>query len=210
MYLYVKTHNKTGLKYLGKTNAKDPHAYHGSGTYWTRHLQKHGYDYSTEILLETEDNEEIRKHGLYYSELWNVVDSEEWANLMNESDDGGDTSHTDSFVQYIESRDFSGDNNGFFGKTHSNETKRKLAEYASKQWKNKPKSETHKENIAKSLIGKPLSEERKRKISESNKGRTPYNKGVPAEKFFCIHCNKIVAGASNYKRWHSDNCKEKK
>ena len=28
----VKTHNKTGLKYLGKTISTDPHLYQGSGT----------------------------------------------------------------------------------------------------------------------------------------------------------------------------------
>ena len=37
IYLYKKTHNKTGLKYLGKTISKDPYTYSGSGVYWTRH-----------------------------------------------------------------------------------------------------------------------------------------------------------------------------
>jgi len=54
LFLYKKTHNKTGLKYLGKTQ-QDPYKYKGSGTYWTRHLAIHGNDVSTEILLETED-----------------------------------------------------------------------------------------------------------------------------------------------------------
>ena len=41
-YLYIKTHSKTGLKYLGYTQKKDPFSYTGSGTYWKRHLKKHG------------------------------------------------------------------------------------------------------------------------------------------------------------------------
>ena len=53
IYLYVKTHRKTGLKYLGKTTKKDPHAYHGSGADWKIHLKEHGYDYDTEIIRET-------------------------------------------------------------------------------------------------------------------------------------------------------------
>jgi transposase len=53
IYLYVKTHNKTGLKYLGKTTKLDPHKYSGSGKRWLRHLKKHGFDYTTEILLVT-------------------------------------------------------------------------------------------------------------------------------------------------------------
>ena len=41
IYLYVKTHNKTGLKYLGKTE-QDPFVYLGSGKRWLNHLNKHG------------------------------------------------------------------------------------------------------------------------------------------------------------------------
>jgi hypothetical protein len=88
IYLYVKTHNQTGLKYLGKTTATDPHAYPGSGLYWTDHLRTHGSNYLTEILLETEDSEEIRTVGRYYSALWNVVESDEWANLQPEEGQG--------------------------------------------------------------------------------------------------------------------------
>jgi hypothetical protein len=40
IYLYVKTHNNTGMKYLGKTTKPDPHKYPGSGKRWTRHLKK--------------------------------------------------------------------------------------------------------------------------------------------------------------------------
>ena len=88
IYLYVKTHNKTGLKYLGKTTAKDPHKYPGSGIYWTRHLKQHGYDYTTDILLETTSNDQIREVGLYYSNLWNIVTSKEWANIVPEAGKG--------------------------------------------------------------------------------------------------------------------------
>ena len=88
IYLYVKTHNQTGLKYLGKTTATDPHAYPGSGLIWEGHLKRHGSDYSTEILLETEDPEEIQTAGQYYSTLWNVVESDDWANLQPEEGQG--------------------------------------------------------------------------------------------------------------------------
>jgi hypothetical protein len=64
IYLYVKTHRKTGLKYLGKTNSRYPHKYSGSGIYWTNHLKEHGYDVKTEILHECQTNEEL--HELDY------------------------------------------------------------------------------------------------------------------------------------------------
>jgi hypothetical protein len=89
IYLYVKTHNKTGLKYLGKTINEDPYKYTGSGKYWLRHLKKYGTDYTTQILLVTEDKDELKQTGLFFSKIWNIVKSKEWANLMPESGNGG-------------------------------------------------------------------------------------------------------------------------
>ena len=40
-------------------------------------------------ILETNNKEEIKEKGLYYSKLWNIVESEEWANLNPERGDGG-------------------------------------------------------------------------------------------------------------------------
>ena len=88
IYLYKKTHKVNGLKYLGKT-VKDPFKYAGSGIRWKHHLKEHGYDVETEILLETPDHNEIKKWGIYYSNLWNIVESTEWANLKPEEGDGG-------------------------------------------------------------------------------------------------------------------------
>lgn len=86
--LYIKTHNKTGLKYLGYTT-QNPHKYPGSGKRWKPHIKKHGKDISTEILLITEDKEELKQTGLFFSKLWNVVESDEWANFKPEEGSGG-------------------------------------------------------------------------------------------------------------------------
>lgn len=87
-HLYVKTHRKTGLKYLGYTSNKNPHAYLGSGKYWKLHLRKHGNDVETLVLHECSNKDEIITLGKHYSELWNVVESNEWANLKPEEGDG--------------------------------------------------------------------------------------------------------------------------
>ena len=87
-YLYVKTHNKTGLKYLGKT-IQNPYKYKGSGIYWRRHLSQHGNDVTTKILKECQTNDEIKYWGQYYSDLWNVVNDNTWANLKPETGEGG-------------------------------------------------------------------------------------------------------------------------
>lgn len=89
IYLYKKTHQITGLQYLGKTIANDPYVYPGSGVYWTKHLEMHGNNVKTEILRECLTEEELKKWGLYYSKLWNVVKSDQWANLIEEAGPGG-------------------------------------------------------------------------------------------------------------------------
>lgn len=99
-YLYVKTHNITGLKYLGKTK-NDPYKYKGSGKYWGHHIKLHGYNVTTEILRECQSNKEVKEWGIYYSSLWNIVESNDWANLKLEEGDGGDNSHTDNFKNWI-------------------------------------------------------------------------------------------------------------
>jgi hypothetical protein len=86
--IYIKTHQKTGLKYLGYTK-NDPFKYKGSGKYWKSHIDAHGYCVDTEILFQTQNKDDIKPIGVYYSNLWNIVESKEWANLKLEEGDGG-------------------------------------------------------------------------------------------------------------------------
>lgn len=93
-FLMIKIHNKTGLKYLCKKSANDRSkcfTYKGSGTYWKRHLEKHGCDITTEIIEECNTKQELTERGIYWSELLDVVNSGEWANLVPERGDGGPT-----------------------------------------------------------------------------------------------------------------------
>jgi hypothetical protein len=119
-YLYIKTHNDTGLKYFGKTTS-DPHAYYGSGKHWVSHLKKHGYNISTEIVGFFISKDECQDTALRFSMDNCIVESTEWANLIIENGlDGGNTNRT---------------------------------------------------------VYKPHTEESKKKMSESRKGRIPWNKG---------------------------------
>lgn len=105
-YLYVKTHNVTGLKYLGQTT-RNPIIYKGSGKRWNNHLNIHGNDVTTEILFETEDKIALAIQGLYYSELWNIVNDYNWANIINENGTGGDTSKSPNYIKSMSTRDMS-------------------------------------------------------------------------------------------------------
>lgn len=83
----LKQHCVTNLKYLCVHYHHDIahcHVYKGSGKYWTNHLRKHGNCITTKILFESYSKELTAMMGIYYSKLWNVVNSNEFANLTVE------------------------------------------------------------------------------------------------------------------------------
>lgn len=86
-YLYVKQHQKTGLKYFGQTQ-QDPYNYKGSGKYWLRHIGEHGRsEINTLNVWSFETIEECRKFAIEFSINNNIVESQDWANLMIENVD---------------------------------------------------------------------------------------------------------------------------
>lgn len=176
-YLYLKIHNITGLKYIGKTKSKDPHRYQGSGKYWKRHINKHGYDVETIILLETEDYNELKLAGLYYSELWDIVNSSDFANLKNETGDGGWDHLTEEQIQkrYDRVRIEGGT---FKGKLHTEESKQKIRDARSRQIM-LPWTEERKQKMSDIMRGHEISEETRKKISESKLGNPSGRAGIP-------------------------------
>jgi hypothetical protein len=130
VYLYVKTHNKTGLKYFGKTTRKDFEKYLGSGKYWRRHLAVHGKDFTTELIASFNLEHECCEFAIKFSIDNDIVNSTNWANLKEE--------------------------NGLDGSP-----------------KGVSLSETHKQNISKSLLGKSFlkSEKAKENMKVAQKKR---------------------------------------
>ena len=136
-YLYIKTHNKTGLKYFGKT-VQDPTIYEGSGQYWKMHIATHGYDVTTELLncgAPYEEEIEFKEAALEFSMINNIVESTQWANLRLETGDGGDTSMCENYINAIANRDQPvritpcGENSRLLKKKHTkNSTEKKKQE----------------------------------------------------------------------------------
>jgi hypothetical protein len=97
IYLYVKSHNKTGLKYLGKT-INNPYTYTGSGKDWILHIKEHGNDVTTTILQVCSSKEELTYWGRYFSKIFKVTTAVDnygnriWANIIHETG-GGDGSN---------------------------------------------------------------------------------------------------------------------
>lgn len=88
--LMIKTHNVTELKYLCVSTKDDYLNYPGSGVKWRNHLKQHGFNFSTVVLYESQVRNDIFKSMcLYYSRLYDVVNSDEWANLIMEDGNTG-------------------------------------------------------------------------------------------------------------------------
>lgn len=92
--LYIKRCDHCSLKYFGKTALEDIEKYQGSGLKWQRHLKKH---HAKSIHLWNSDwyyDTSIIRFAEKFSNINKIVESKEWANLINENGiNGGDTSH---------------------------------------------------------------------------------------------------------------------
>lgn len=85
-FLYVKRHKVTGLLYFGKTTNKDVNRYKGSGTHWVKHINKHGKEYVETVWVEKFYNlDELVEFALFFSEFYDIVKSNEWANCIPEN-----------------------------------------------------------------------------------------------------------------------------
>ena len=185
---------------------QNPFSYPGSGVYWANHLKVHGNDVKTEILHECGVIEEIETLGLYYSNLWNIVESKDFANLVPET----------------------GENScGMLGKKQTQETKNKI----SKSLKSVPFTDERRMKISDALMGNvPWNKgktgvqshtfEHKAYISEKYKGdQNPFHGKAHTEEFKehqrlnqqqkvkCPHCD-VHGSIRVMKRWHFDKCKE--
>jgi hypothetical protein len=94
--LMIKKCGITGLKYLCKCSGNvDPYKYHGSGKRWINHLKKYHKNWSrsknidTVILGTYETKKALKEAGIFFSEFFNIVESQDWANIIPESGDGG-------------------------------------------------------------------------------------------------------------------------
>lgn len=95
-YLMIKKHKKTGMLYFCKTYAYNPDKYKGSGVYWRLHLEKHGRDVEHVWKKLFHDYEETLDFALSFSEIFNIVDNPNWANLVPED---GVSGHPPGSVQ---------------------------------------------------------------------------------------------------------------
>lgn len=170
--LLVMEHNITGLKYFCKTSMIDRiYRYKGSGVAWRKHLKEHNTDVSVKVLGFYLDESRCLNAAKQFSIENDIVESDEWANLVIETGKNGAS--------------MKGERNPFYGKTHTPEVIAKLKfdrlgksvnKGAYRSPENRAKisaSLKGRKNpgVSEKLRGRKLSDETCKKISESNKGR---------------------------------------
>jgi hypothetical protein len=171
-----------GLNYLGITH-KDPYKYGGSGVYWKKHLKAHNIkinEIQTLILFETNNYSELCERGRYYSELYDIVNSDEWANLIPETGENsvlGYKFSDDAKNRMSESRKgkLAGEKNPMFGKLVTNETREKISKAnTGKKHTDVTKLKMSDRKIGENnhFYGKTHTEETKLKIAEASSKRT--------------------------------------
>lgn len=157
-YLYIKQHSVTGLKYFGKTTNTYPYKYNGSGKHWKSHIKKHGKEHIKTLWVSEPyiDSDIISKFALSFSKDNNIVESKEWANLIEENGlDGG----VRGYIRSDESREKQSIT--MTGKTRSDETRDKMS--VARMGKPSPNaggtlSDNHKVNISIAMSGKTQSD----------------------------------------------------
>jgi hypothetical protein len=171
--LYIKRHKKTGLKYFGKTTKINVENYFGSGKKWKNHLKFYGKEVETLWISEPFFCKKLLlEFCLFFSEFFNIVESDGWANLVPENGFDGapkGVPKPEGFgLKFIgEKNPMYGKQNPFKGKKHSEEQK--------KLWSESKKG----------IPQGPKTEECKRKLRKPKKSKENY-KGSPG-KITCIN-----------------------
>jgi len=201
----------TGLKYFGKTIKDDYHKYKGSGTVWTRHCNKHQWNYSTELIatFESDECEACSAFCLSFSEEHDIVKSKAWANIMPENGiTGGPLFGEDNgmFGRKLTEEQRYACGNAFRGKLRPEHSKKMSGEHNpmhgrtdqchglirhSLEIKGKTFEEIH---------GVDKAREMKAHLSSVRKGV-----GKSITTIICPHCGKEGANY-NMARYHFDNC----
>jgi hypothetical protein len=202
-WLYVKKHNITGLMYMGKTISDDPIAYKGSGLVWKRHLAKHGNDVSTIWTHRYTNPELLKEEALFFSKVFNIVESPDWANLKEEN--GVDGNIPGSILSESHRKKIS---ESMVERFKDNSVRTHISQIMSgrtltDEWKNKIR-ESHKGKT------RTFSDEWCQNLSKSLKGKKAWNDGLssPHKTVTCNHCGK-TGGNNIMPRYHFDNCKNK-
>lgn len=164
-----------------------------------RSLQKYKPEnHNFEIIEECEESR-LNLKERYWQEQYDVLNKEKGLNLRyTKADDRSGTMSEETKERMSISK--MGDKNTMHGKTHSEETKKKISE----KRKGHRHSDETKKLYSEQRLGIPKSEEHKQKQSDRQKTS---EKNTFRHTVKCPYCNK-EGQKPNMLRWHFENCKQ--
>lgn len=186
-YLYIKQHSITGKCYFGKTTAKDPVKYLGSGLHWARHIKIHGKEHIETLWFKLfTDQSECTRVALLFSEQQDIVKSDRWLNFKPENGlDGGKQKGIKFSAEHMEKWQKAG----------------QIAAI------NSPNHPSKNSEVIKKIAA--ISAASPNHISKNVKNQQKWQAAgtIAAQKrIICPHCKKEgILG--NMHRWHFDNCR---
>jgi hypothetical protein len=208
-YLIYKITNTIDRKiYVGKHKTTDvDDNYMGSGKYIHRAISKYGIEnFTKEILFQFDNEADMNaKEAEIVTEEFCL--REDTYNIALGGKGGWDVTKSKT---------------AFLGKTHSIETRKKIAESSrnkivSEETREKIRvhnrtNEKRKESLSKAFTNVQKSDEHKQNISNSLKEYFKNNpghaKGIKKPIVLCPNCGKS-GSPNNMSRWHFENCKNK-
>lgn len=172
-YIYKTTNLVNGKIYIGQKKGPEFYPdYKGSGKALWNAIRKYGWDkFKVEFLIPCFSQEELDAEEIFLIDWFGSRDRSIGYNI-SEGGTWGDVSLGMTPEEYQAWCDknrasHAGEKNHFYGKRHTEESKRKISEHhADFSGENNPN------------YGKRLSESTRAKISEAARGRVPWNKGL--------------------------------
>jgi len=199
MNIYKTINKINGKVYIGQ-DTKDRPDYFGSGILIIRALAKYGKDsFDKEILEECCSREDLDDREIYWIKKFNSTDLSIGYNIATGGQNGSNTMiNNPRYEEICRKMSISatvrqtGETNSFYGKHHSEEAKRRIAEsrkgktyeeiYGEKIGKGKKKKKSERaKGSDNSNYGNRMSKESKKKISIANTGRVGSMKGLFGE-----------------------------
>jgi group I intron endonuclease len=149
MVIYKTTNLVNGKFYIGK-DAKNKTDYLGSGIILKYAIEKYGEEnFTKQILQECKTQNELNDAEIYWIEFYNATDKKIGYNIAL-GGAGGDTYSNNPNLDIIKLK-FAGENNPFYGKTHTQESKDKIRDsrLGKKAWNSGKKLIYSKETLEK-------------------------------------------------------------
>lgn len=179
------------------------------------------------IVQVTESNYELKETGLFFSNLFSIVNSDEWANLKPETGDGGvhtwDKESRSKLSRSLKGRKCSDTTRKNMTKANR-ESAKVRAESIRKTLSDPDKKLNRITTMKEHLYTDVINDSRSKKMTEKrwyNDGHTQVRAtSLPAPNWIegrlqyeipaitCPHCGKI-GGISAMKRWHFEKCKSR-